>query len=733
MSSLAFATQLTAASATQRITVTNTGSAPLNVSSITQPPGYGIVTTCLSAVAPAGTCTIDVTFSAATGGSFNGNVVINSNASNASTYTVAVTGISMDPPVFSIGTFTSRTPGQVSTVTVNIFEPATNPVAYSGISVQLDYPGGFVHDPSIAVQTSCAASVSTVGSPTVTGIAATGGRVAPSSSCGVVGSQLFAPTTPGTYTFTVPAGGLTITSPFAYSNPSPITATVTVAVAPAPAASLSPTSIGFTAQNVGTSSASQPVTLTNTGNATLNVSSIGVTGDFTQANACPATIAPSGTCTINVAFSPTAPGTRIGSLSVATNAAGSPHTVLLGGTGVTLAPAVTVTPSSLAFAARSISTTSPPQTVTLANTGTAPLSIASIIATGDFAFTSVCGSAVASGGSCTIDVTFTPLVTGPRTGNLAITDNASGSPHNVPLAGSGLSGSAAVASISPSAVDFPPQPVGSDSDPQLITVTNSGTAPLTFAAVGVTGEFAIITPTGTTPPQCPVTLLPAASCIVEVIFRPVGTNLRQGVLTIATNGGGVNVPVIGTGLIPEAPQLVVPSSVDFGPQPVGTHGAGIPVPLHNVSTNVATITDLAASGDFTVSDTCTSIGPGATCSPLVTFQPSALGSRVGTLTVRTLRDARPYTVNLGGIGIENRFPSLDVSVTRLGFGNTFMGGAVRHDVTLRNIGLATLQVSGILFTGDFFSDGTCVGSLAPRESCTVTVMFAPAIPGTQGG
>src|SRR5208337_3294665 len=114
-------------------------------------------------------------------------------------------------------------------------------------------------------------------------------------------------------------------------------------------------------------------------------------------------------------------------VSITDNAAGSPQTISLTGTGQ--APSVSLSPSSLAFGGQMVGTTSAPQSVTLANTGNGTLSITSISASGDFAETNTCGSSVAAGASCTISVTFTPTATGTRTGAVSITDNAAGSPQ----------------------------------------------------------------------------------------------------------------------------------------------------------------------------------------------------------------------------------------------------------------------------------------------------------------
>jgi hypothetical protein len=109
-------------------------------------------------------------------------------------------------------------------------------------------------------------------------------------------------------------------------------------------AGASPSSLTFSNQSLGSTSTSQPVTLNNTGNAALIIASITTTGDFSQTNNCADSVAASGSCTINVTFSPTATGTRPGTLTVTDNsnlAPGSTQTVTLTGTGVNPVPGIT--------------------------------------------------------------------------------------------------------------------------------------------------------------------------------------------------------------------------------------------------------------------------------------------------------------------------------------------------------------------------------------------------------
>jgi hypothetical protein len=217
-----------------------------------------------------------------------------------------------------------------------------------------------------------------------------------------------------------------------------------VAATPTAGFSLSSTSIEFAKQDVGISSAPQSATLTNVGNASLSLSSIEVTGsnaaDFTLTNHCSSSLAPSDECTLTVAFKPTSAGTRSASIVFADNAAGSPQTVNLAGTGI--APAVSLSTASLSFGSQAVAITSAAETVTLTNTGSAPLSISNLAVVGanlgDFAeIAETCGGSVAAGGACTIGVTFTPSAGGARAAALSITDNAPGSPQTLNLSGAG--------------------------------------------------------------------------------------------------------------------------------------------------------------------------------------------------------------------------------------------------------------------------------------------------------
>lgn len=178
------------------------------------------------------------------------------------------------------------------------------------------------------------------------------------------------------------------------------------------------------------------MTLSNTGGAVLNIASIVANGDFARSTSCGVSLAQSASCTISVTFTPTTVSARSGSLAITSDAASSPNTVSLSGTGTAVA-LVSLSPASLSFVSQGVGASSTAQTIVMTNTGGASLNLTSIAASGDFAVTNNCGAGLAAGGSCSLSVTFAPTAAGTRTGTIMIASNAVGSPHSVSLSGLG--------------------------------------------------------------------------------------------------------------------------------------------------------------------------------------------------------------------------------------------------------------------------------------------------------
>jgi Cep192 domain 4 len=206
-----------------------------------------------------------------------------------------------------------------------------------------------------------------------------------------------------------------------------------------PAVSLSASALNFKKVGIGRTSAPQTVTLTNVGNATLNISSITASGDFhISNNTCGATVAAGANCAVSVTFTPTKKGARKGTLSFNDNAPGSPQTVALSGTG----QSVVVSPTSLNSGTVTVGNTSSEQIVTVTNLNSITVTFTGFgfagTAAGDYLISSnTCGATIAGGASCSVGVEFKPITTGKRAAKLNVKNNGGGSPATTSLTGIG--------------------------------------------------------------------------------------------------------------------------------------------------------------------------------------------------------------------------------------------------------------------------------------------------------
>jgi hypothetical protein len=403
------------------------------------------------------------------------------------------------------------------------------------------------------------------------------------------------------------------------------------------------------------------------------------------------------------------------------------------------APQVSLSPPGLDFGNQPTGTSSTPQTTTLTNTGTAALAIGSIAVSGangpDFSPSNTCGSTLAPGAACTITVTFTPAATGTRTAAVTITDNAADSPESVALSGTGTT---PAASLMPATLSFGSQQVGTSSMPQNITLTDTGTAPLTITAIAIgggnPGDF---NQTNT----CPSTLAAGSNCVISVTFSPTATGSRSATVSVTDNASDSPqaVSLSGTGTQPAV--SLSPASLTFSAQAVGTQSAGKPITLTNTGTATLTLTSIgitgANSGDFLETNTCgTSVAAGGNCSITVTFGPTAAGTRSATLSVTDNAPGSPQTASLSGTGTA---PAVTLSPTSLTFGVQKIGtSSATQKVTLTNTGTSALTITSITMTGsnaaDFSQTNTCPlspSTLAAGKACTLTVAFKPTAGGTR--
>ena len=217
---------------------------------------------------------------------------------------------------------------------------------------------------------------------------------------------------------------------------------------PAPVVCLSTSNtVAFTNTAVGAASAPQSVVITNCGTDVLNLLGITLSGsgsnDFTLVSSCGThgSISPGDICTVSVTFRPSISGTRSATLTITSDASSSPDVVALTGTGFQPAPSICFGLGTVDLGGVGVNGTGAVQSVTITNCGTAPLVISSVTVTGanasDFIVVSSTCSTVATGATCVVGLEFAPSASGSRSASLSFVDNSTGSPHLLPLVGSG--------------------------------------------------------------------------------------------------------------------------------------------------------------------------------------------------------------------------------------------------------------------------------------------------------
>jgi hypothetical protein len=450
----------------QTITLTNPSNVTFSITSIAATGEFAQTNNCPATLAPGANCAITVTFNAAAVGSQSGAIsIVDSTRSSPQAIPLTGTGVS--------GAYLTPYPSRIN------FAPEALGTTSAPAAVML------VNNGNITL--------------TLSGISVAGGDNADFSQTNNCGSSLTVGascTVTATFTPTGAGSRVAALSIASTATDNPLTVSL-VGTGLGPIAVLSPLSLTFASQNVGTSSAAQVLTLSNTGIGPLSITQIAASGDFSETNTCGASVAAGSSCQISVIFTPIATGNRAGNVTITDDAPGSPQNISLSGTGTSLSSAVaSLSPSSLTFASQTVGTSSAAQIVTLTNSGTASMSITQIAVSGDFSETNTCGTSLAAGSSCPISVVFTPTTTGSRTGTVAISDSAPGSPQTATLAGDGSSFGLAIGQGGSSSATV----VAGSTATYMLSIGGAGfSGQVTLTCTGAPSEATCSFPGGTTP------------------------------------------------------------------------------------------------------------------------------------------------------------------------------------------------------------------------------------------
>lgn len=530
-------------------------------------------------------------------------------------------------------------------------------------------------------------------------------------------------------------------------------------VTAAPAASLAPSTLSFAGTTVGQDSATLGTTLTNSGNAVLNIGSVAVggsnAGDFVVTGgscAAGATVAAGASCDVRLVFRPTAAGARSAALNIGHNATGGNSSVALAGTGNAVAAAtIAVSANAVDFGALATGTASPAQTVTVNNAGQAPLNFSAIALSGAnagiFRLGGSCATSapVPAGGSCTVTVTATPTAAGAFSASLTLASNASNGNVVVGLAGSANAPAPSLVAT-PAAVSFGAQTVGAAAATQNVSLSNRGNVPVTFAGIAVSGAPSVTVGAG----GCAGTLAVGASCNVPLSFAPSAAGDIRATLLVRSNAPDLSVGITGSGTTASVAQPVLSDSapVVFADTQVGQQAAVHRTTLANQGVAAFRITSQALGGsnpgDFALAGTCTTgatVSPGASCDIDTTFKPTGAGARSADLVVVTDGGVQlSVRMSGNGLSVPGGMPSLSVNPQSFDFGAAAVGAAgPLKRFTLTNTGGAALTIERAGFSGPFAvaADANACGpfplTLAAGASCDLPVRFTPAGAGPASG
>jgi hypothetical protein len=645
----------------QTITLTNTGTAALQIATPTNATQSFTPTTNCTTLAPAATCTIAVTFIPTTANVTDTlQIPVTSSTTGLSTYTVPLTGayttenasLQILPNQAQFGPTPTSTLGLTQQFTIN------NLTAKS-LTLALSLPRQFLLSAppcaALAPNASCTFSVTFL----------------PLTNGDITGT-LFAQGTPTDGSATL--NGLGYVEGYGTGSDS---LDIAGNLIPNGAAGSNAPVLNFGSVTSGQSS-TQTLTFTNPGPGSVTIRRITSQWPFlVTSTTCGATLPANQSCAATLTYTPLnqlATGTTsrttqdTGTLIIESDSLTSPDTIDLTGTAAPLllnAPANTAplvsyiaSENSLTFPSTQIGNQSPAQTVALANTGTTTIQISALQTSPDFTVQSSSGTctAILPGASCLLTVTFAPQSTTPssngapapatRISAIEITSTASSALDFISLLGTAAP---AALTLSPLTLNFGTVQVGSTAALPL-QVTNTSAATAIFQGVFATGDYTV---TG----DCPSpgnTLAPATSCTLQVTFIPTQSGTRTGTLSLATSLSTLPIAAPLTGIGIQSHLQITPASLNFGSIAIGAP-ANQTFTLTNTGTASLTALTLTITGDYAITVPCTltTLAPGASCPVTVTFTPTTLGARPGTLTITSSVSTSSNIVPLTGTGVTN--------------------------------------------------------------------------------
>ncbi len=409
--------------------------------------------------------------------------------------------------------------------------------------------------------------------------------------------------------------------------------------------------------------------------------------------------------------------------------------MIYGCTGVVVADAgVSASPTSLSFGSVAVGSSSAPSTVVLTNKGKQSVTITQASSSlPQFILSGPALPLTLQGGqSASFQVVFQPDAAGTLSANLLFTLNrTSGGQITVPLSGTGSAAAATATyllSTGATSLSFGNVLVGASSS-QTVALSNTGNSTVMISQITTTGSG--FTAGGIT---LPLSLAAGQSASLSVSFAPTATGSAAGAVSIVSNATNspATISLSGAGVQPQI--AVTPGSLSFGNVTTGTSSSQA-VSVSNPGSATLTITQSALTGaGFGLSGLTLplNLAPSQSASFSVSFAPSTSGSVTGSLALTSNAATSLTSDTLSGTGVQ---PQIAVLPGSISFGNVTTGTSNTQTVQVSNPGSATLTITQAALTGAGFglSGLTLPLSLAPAQSASFTVSFAPSTAGSVTG
>jgi ribosomal protein S11 len=689
-------------------TLTNSGAAQLTGIGVAAVGDFTETNTCGAPLDPGASCTISVKYTPTVAGFESGTLVV---TDNLGTQTAALLGAGLSPGA-SLSTsqlvFGGQLPSTTSLAQTVVFtNSGSGAVTINSVTPSANF----------ADTTNCA------------------GSIAPGASCSV--NVFFAPTATGSLGGTVAIADTAGTQIITTQGQG-----VSAGLSVAPSFGI------FGAQVVGSTSLAQTLTVTNTGPSALTLNPITVSSNFTESDQCPTTLPAGAFCKISVSFAPTATGSLSGSVAIGDTTGTVSTLATVRGQGTM--PGIAASPSTLFFGSLAVGATSQAQTVTVSNTGSAPLQVGTIAGSGDFAEADNCASSsVAAGSYCVISVTMNPTTVGMRTGTIQINNSVDGV-HEIALSGMGQQAGVNIYPTSMAFGSFPYDPSGvvslAGGTPLTVTIANTGNIPLQLSGIGILGDFAEIN-------NCGSTVAVGKSCTLIVNFVPTALGHRTGTLTITDNAGGGTQLVALEGDGSPVGLTLTPPVLNFGAQALNVTSRAQTATLTNNTGQTISNISITASGEYSESDNCgNTIANQTSCTLSISVTPVTTGAITGRVgisgavganaspdvrsantrneTASTSSDSNVGVIAVsasaipGGLGLS----SSQLSFTATSVGTLSTGETITIQNTSASASLTSLTISETN-AAEFPMATNCPATLSAQATCTVTIQFGPLAAG----